>query len=102
MPILLLGRASAIDDRSSGVELVPGLNPCDHSICELHKVRVDLSELLLYLFGEFDVALLDSGAILGEESRLEEGDQLFLPKDSFVFLFQVNEWVASLAVPDVG
>lgn len=103
MPILLLGRAIGGRGWSSGgVKLIPGFDPCDHSICKLGEVRVDLSELLLYLFGELNVALLDCGAILWEGSRLEEGDQLFLPKDPFVLLFQVDKWVAGLAVPNVG
>jgi hypothetical protein len=54
------------------------------------------------LLAEIDVALLDDVAVLGDGHVLEEGDDdVLLPKDAIVFLLQVNEGVASLAVPDV-
>ena len=89
--------------RSGGgwVQLIPGLNPGDHGIGELHKVGVNLAQLLLHLPREVDVALLDCVALLGDGHVLEEGDDVLLPEDALVFLLQVNKGVASLAVPDV-
>ena len=86
---------------SGWVQLIPGLNPGDHGIGEIHKVGVNLAQLLLHLPREVDVALLDCVALLGDGHVLEEGDDVLLPEDALVFLLQVNKGVASLAVPDV-
>lgn len=83
------------------VQLIPCFNPCDHGISQLDEVFIDLAEFGFDLLGEFNVALLDSGALLREGNRLEEWDQFFLPVDSFVFLLQVHKWVTGFAVPDV-
>ena len=88
--------------RSGGwVQLIPGLDPGDHGVGKLDEVGVDLAQLLLHLPRKVDVALLDRVALLGDGHVLEEGDDVLLPEDALVFLLQVNEGVASLAVPDV-
>ncbi|OAY69240.1 putative tRNA (guanine(26)-N(2))-dimethyltransferase 2, partial [Ananas comosus] len=69
---------------------------------QLVEVIVNLSELLSHLLCELCVALLHGVALLGERSGLEEGDDLFLPIDAVAFFLEVHEWVARLAVPDVG
>ena len=86
---------------SSWVKLIPSLNPCDHSICQLVKVRIHLTELLLNLFGQFNIALLNSGAVFWKNSRLEEWDNLFLPEYAFVFFLKVHKRVTCFTVPDV-
>jgi hypothetical protein len=86
---------------SGWVQLIPGLDPGDHGVSKLDKVGVDLAQLLLHLPREVDVALLDRVTLLGDGHVLEEGDDVLLPEDALVFLLQVNEGVASLAVPDV-
>ena len=87
--------------RGRRVQLIPGLDPGDHGVTELDKVGVNRAQLLLHLSREVDVALLDGVAVLGDGHVLEEGDDVLLPEDALVFLLQVNEGVASLAVPDV-
>lgn len=83
------------------VQLVPSFDPCDHGICQLEEVGVHLPELGFYLFGEFNVAILDSGAVLRKGCGLEERNELLLPVDAIIFLLEVHKWVACLAVPDV-
>lgn len=85
-----------------GVKLIPSFYPCDHGICKLVKVRINLGKLLFHLLWQFNIALLDSGAIFWKHSRLEKWDDLFLPEDAFVFFLQIHKWVASFAVKDVG
>lgn len=86
---------------SGWVQLIPGLDPGDHGVTKLGEVGVDRAQLLLHLPREVDVALLDCVALLGDGHVLEEGDDVLLPEDALVFLLQVDEGVASLAVPDV-
>lgn len=84
------------------VQLIPGLNPCDHGVGELVEVAIDLPELRPHLLGQLKVTLLDSVGLLREGRRLEEGDQLLLPEYAVVFLLEVHKGVARFAVPDVG
>lgn len=97
-----LGSAIGQFSRSSGrVELIPSLNPGDHGIGKLVEVGIHLAQLLLDLLRQFNVALLHGGAFFRERSRLEERDDLFLPKYALVLLLQVHKRVACFAVPDV-
>lgn len=83
------------------VQFIPSFNPCDHSICKLVEILINLAKFCLHLLGEFNVAFLSSCAFLWKRNRLEKWDQLFLPVNSFVLLLEVHKWVASFAVPDV-
>ena len=82
-------------------KLIPSFNPSDHGICKLDEVGINSTKLLLHLLGEFNVAFLDRGAFLWEGGTLEKGNDLFLPEDAFVLLFQIHKWVACFAVPYV-
>nr|GLL18479.1 putative tRNA (guanine(26)-N(2))-dimethyltransferase 2 [Ipomoea trifida] len=84
------------------VQLIPSLDPCDHGICQLVKVIVNLAKLRFHLLRQLEVARLDSGAVLRESRSLEKRDQLLLPVDALVLLLKVHERIASFAMPDVG
>jgi len=91
----------AVGSSTNWVKLIPSLNPSDHGIGELVKVRINLAKLFLNLLRQFDVAFLDRGAIFRESRGLEERNDLFLPEDTLVLLPQVHKWIASFAVIDV-
>ena len=86
---------------SSRVKLIPSLNPSNHGICQLVKVRIYLWKLFLDLLGELNVALLYSGAFFWKYNILEEWNNVFLPEYAFVLFPQVNKWVTGLAVIDI-
>lgn len=100
--VVLGGAIGHLGSWFRGVELVPSLDPCDHRVCKPDEVRVDAGEVFLHELGQFKVALLCCGALLGKDHRLEEGNELLLPEEAVELLFQVHKWVAGLAVPDVG
>ena len=56
----------------------------------------------MYLFSKVSVALCHRGGRRWEVDILKEGNDVFLPEDAMVFLFEVDEGVGGLRVPDVG
>ena len=83
------------------IQFLPSFNPCDHGICKLVEIVINLAKFSLDLLGEFKVAFLRSCAFLWKRNRLEKWDELFLPVQSFVLLLKVYKRVAGFAVPDV-
>jgi len=83
------------------VEQVPGFNPSNHGITKFIEVRINRAKLFLDQFGKLKVALLHGRAIFWKDNRLEEWDDVFLPVYALVFLLQIHEWIARLAMPDV-
>lgn len=69
--------------------MIPSRDPDEHGISKGLKPRVDMSKFLLSESCNLKITVSCRCKIFGEDKRLEEWDQLLLPKQTFVFFLQV-------------